>query len=80
VDIQHRYSEKTSYTLSRDSEGFVNTIVTPLSLSVSKTWTFARNPEGLVATVNIHMSDNSYDKTYTFNRDLNGLVTNIVIS
>ncbi|MFA5071314.1 MAG: hypothetical protein WC511_02975 [Candidatus Pacearchaeota archaeon] len=80
VDIQHRFSEFSAYTINRDPDGFVGSIVAPLFGGVDKTWSFTRDINGMVQTINIHKSDNSYDKTYTFNRTTDGFVTSVVIS
>jgi hypothetical protein len=78
-DLNGRLQEGSSYTINRDSEGLVSTIETTFG-SVTKTFTFARDVNSYVSSVNIHNSDDSYDKTYTFVRDSEGVVTSITIS
>lgn len=78
-DLNGRLQEGSSYTINRDSEGLVSTIETTFG-SVTKTFTFTRDVNSYVSSVNIHNSDDSYDKTYTFVRDPEGIVTSITIS
>jgi hypothetical protein len=79
-DLNGRFAEGNSFEINRDSEGLVISITTTLPNSVIKTFSFSRNIEGFVDSVNIQNSDLSYNKTYTFVRDSEGLVTEITIS
>ena len=80
VDLVGRYAEGSSYVMNRDSEGFVGTIITDFGGGLTKTWTFSRDVNGIVQTINIHKSDNTYDKTYSFVRNPDGFVSSIAIS
>lgn len=80
TDLNGRLAEGSSYTINRDINGLVTSITTQLPDSVIKTFTFTRDMNDSVSTVNISNSDSSYNKTYTFVRDADGLVTSINIS
>lgn len=78
-DLNGRFQEGTSYTINRDAEGLVSTITTTFG-TVTKTFTFTRDIDSFVSSVNIANSDASFNKTYTFNRDSEGVVTSVTIS
>lgn len=78
-DLNGRFQEGSSYDISRDGDGLVSSISTTFG-AITKTFTFSRDLESNVSSVNVHNSDNSYNKTYTFVRDSEGVVTSILIS
>lgn len=77
-DLNGRYREGSSWEITRDSDGFVTTVATQIG-SVTKTYTFNRDMDSSVNSVQITTSDSSYTKTYTFVRS-EGVVTSIQIT